>query len=125
MLCLSSAPLRQARRFSDSSQAYKRLQTVATDDDAPGSALGGSAGLRGQAASRLPARDSYLELVARFPTKTLVHDGRKAWPLSSPPPSSPARSMPQSPPIGPNRPLPCPSSDAGTGSPDPTSRSAR
>ena len=66
----------RAGRLSDASRTYKRLQIVATDDDRRVLALWRLARVYEARQLLVSARDSYLELLARFPKKTLVQDGR-------------------------------------------------
>jgi outer membrane protein assembly factor BamB len=68
----------QGGRLSDASHTYKRLLSVATDDDRRVLALWRLAHVYEARQLLVSARDSFLELQARFPKKALVHEGRSA-----------------------------------------------
>src|SRR4029077_19756034 len=65
------------RRLSDASNTYKRLQSIAQDDDRGVQALWRLAQVYEARQLLVSARDSYLELLARFPKKSLDEDGRR------------------------------------------------
>jgi outer membrane protein assembly factor BamB/tetratricopeptide (TPR) repeat protein len=64
----------QAGRLSDASQTFKRLQTAATDDDLRVLALWRLAQVYEARQLLVSARDSYLELLSRFPKKALPRE---------------------------------------------------
>ena len=68
----------QEGRLSDASHTYKRLQSLAPDDDRRVLALWRLAHVYESRKLLVSARDSYLELLARFPKKELDDQGRKA-----------------------------------------------
>jgi cellulose synthase operon protein C len=67
----------RAGRLADASHTYKRLQSIATDDDRRVLALWRLAHVYEARQLLISARDAYLELLARFPTKPLAQDGRR------------------------------------------------
>ena len=66
------------RRLADASNTYKRLQILAEDDDRRVQALWRLAHVYEARQLPVSARDSYLELLARFPKKELEDQGRRA-----------------------------------------------
>jgi outer membrane protein assembly factor BamB/tetratricopeptide (TPR) repeat protein len=68
----------EMRRLSDASHAYKRLENLAPDDDRRVLALWRLAHVYEARRLLVSARDSYLELLTRYPKRVLSEKGRQA-----------------------------------------------
>src|SRR5262249_39605066 len=65
------------RRLSEASNTYKRLQSLAQDDEHRAQALWRLAHVYETRQLLVAARDSYLELLERYPTKDIEEPGRR------------------------------------------------